>query len=193
MAIFIYNQNHLCADDYAATVCAIKSTQLKQDRATRCVFFNARTVSVAIWQTIYFFVIRKTTFRTRKRFHNKQYPPKSKDQPFESERTHFYVRFNNSSIAMHRQTFFFFFLTKSQPFNKKPKQNYIKQPQQTIQNFSINNTLKTKHNKQTRKTISSINRKINHKNSHNKQPTQPLDKKHPKTNTTSNYEKMQCF
>lgn len=99
------------------------------------------------------FVARKTTFRTRKRFHNKQYTPKSKDQPFESERTHFYVRFNNGSIAMYRQTFIFFFLTKSQPFNKKPKQNYIKQSQQTIQNLSINNTLKTKHNKQTRKTI----------------------------------------
>ena len=88
---------------------------------------------------------------------------------------------------------FFFFLTKSQPFNKKPKQNYIKQSQQSIQNLSINNTLKTKHNKQTRKTISSINRKINHKNNHNKQPTQPLNQKHPKTNTTSNYDKMQCF
>ena len=44
--------NHLCAGDYAATVCAIKSTQLKQDRTTRCVFLNARKLSVAIWQTI---------------------------------------------------------------------------------------------------------------------------------------------
>ena len=34
-------------------------------------------------------VARKTTFRTQKRFHNKQYTPKSKDQPFESERTLF--------------------------------------------------------------------------------------------------------
>ena len=33
--------------------------------------------------------VRKTTFRTRKRFQNKQYPPKSKDQPLESERAHF--------------------------------------------------------------------------------------------------------
>lgn len=32
---------------------------------------------------------RKTTFRTQKRFHNKKYTPKSKDQPFESERTLF--------------------------------------------------------------------------------------------------------
>ena len=50
---------------------------------------------------------RKTTFRTRKRFHNKQYTPKSKDQPFESERTHFYVRFNKSNVAMHRPTIIF--------------------------------------------------------------------------------------
>ena len=50
---------------------------------------------------------RKTSFRTRKRFHNKQYTPKSKDQPLESERTHFYVRFNKSNVAMHRQTFIF--------------------------------------------------------------------------------------
>ena len=50
---------------------------------------------------------RKTTFRTRKRFHNKQYTPKSKDQPFESKRTHFYERFNKSNVAMHRPTIIF--------------------------------------------------------------------------------------
>lgn len=43
---------------------------------------------------------RKTTFRTRKRFHNKQ--PKSKDQPFESDRTHFDIGLNNGNIVMHR-------------------------------------------------------------------------------------------
>lgn len=45
---------------------------------------------------------------------------------------------------------FFFFLTKSQPFNKKQPTGTIKQIKQsekTIQNLSINNTLKTKHNK----------------------------------------------
>ena len=50
---------------------------------------------------------RKATFRTQKRFHNKQYTPKPKDQPFESERTHFDTVFNNGSIATHRQTFIF--------------------------------------------------------------------------------------
>lgn len=128
---------------------------------------------------------RKTTFTTRKRFHNKQYSPKSKDQPLELEHAHFYVRFNNSNIAMHRPTIIFLLSHKITTV----QQNIQKQKQQTIQNLSINNTLKTKHNKQTRKAISSINRKINH----NKQSTQSLDKKHPKTNTTSNYDKMQCF
>ena len=69
---------------------------------------------------------RKTTFRTRKRFHNKQYTSKSKDQPFEADRTHLYVRFNKSNVAMHRPTIIFFFLTKSQPFNKKPPEQSIK-------------------------------------------------------------------
>lgn len=50
---------------------------------------------------------RKTTFRTRKRFHNQQYTFKSKDQPLESERTHYYARFNNGGIAMHRPTIIF--------------------------------------------------------------------------------------
>ena len=51
--LFLFTiKTHLYADDYAAAVCAMKSTQLKQDRTTRCVFFNARTVSVVIWQTI---------------------------------------------------------------------------------------------------------------------------------------------
>ena len=105
--LFLFTiKNNLCAGDYAATVCAMKSTQLKQGN-TRCVFFNARTVSVAIWQTIQLVPLSKTTFRTQMRFHNKQYTPKSKDQPFGSDRTHFYVRFNNGNIAMHRQTFIF--------------------------------------------------------------------------------------
>lgn len=44
---FFTIKNPLRAGDYAAAVCAIKSTQLKQGRTTRCVFFNTRIVSVA--------------------------------------------------------------------------------------------------------------------------------------------------
>ena len=50
---------------------------------------------------------RKTTFKTRKRFRNKQYTPKSKVQLHGSELTHFYVRFNKNNVAMHRQTIIF--------------------------------------------------------------------------------------
>lgn len=104
---FFTIKNYLRAGDYAATICAIKSTQLKQGRTTRCVFLNTRTCPSLFRKRFNFFVIRKATFRTQKHFHNKQYPPKSKDQPFESERTRFYVRFNKSNVAMHRQTFIF--------------------------------------------------------------------------------------
>ena len=96
--LFFFNQNHLCADEYAATVCAIKSTQLKQGQTTRCVFLNTRTYPSLFRKRFNFFVIRKATFRTQKRFHNKQYTFKLKDQPFESERTHFDTGFNNGNL-----------------------------------------------------------------------------------------------
>lgn len=113
-------------------------------------FLKHKNVSVAIWQTIYFFVIRKATFRTQKHF-NKQYTPKLKDQPFESERTHFDTGFNNGSIAMHRPTIIFSFLTKSQPLNKKQPTgtiNQIKQSEKTIPATTQSKTFK----KQTFKT-----------------------------------------
>lgn len=132
---FFTIKNHLCADDYAAAVCAIKSTQLKQGRTTRRVFLNTRTYQSLFGKRFNFFVIRKATFRTQKHFHNKQYTPKSKDQPFESERTRFYVRFNNGNLQCTVKPLFFFFLTKSQTFNKKQPIgtiNHIKQSRQTI-------------------------------------------------------------
>lgn len=68
---------------------------------------------------------RKTTFRTQKRFHNKQYTPKSKDQPFESDRTHFDTVFNNGSIAMHRQTFILLLSHKITTVQKKQQTGTI--------------------------------------------------------------------
>lgn len=47
---------------------------------------------------------------------------------------------------MHRPTIIFFFLTKSQPLNKKQPTgtiNQIKQSEKTIQNLSIKNSPKT--------------------------------------------------
>ena len=131
MVIIFTIKNHLCADDYAAAVCAIKSTQLKQGRTTRCFFSMQEQYPSLFGKRFNFFVIRKTTFRTIKRFHNKQHPPKSKDQPFESERTHFYVRFNNGSIAMLRQTFIFLLPNKITTVQQKTT-NRNNQSNQTI-------------------------------------------------------------
>lgn len=91
---------------------------------------------------------RKTTFRTRKRFHNKQYPPKSKDQPLESERTHFYVRFNNGSIAIHRPTIIFLLshkITTVQQKNNQPEQ-LIKSNNQKKQSKISQSIIRSKQN-----------------------------------------------
>lgn len=146
---FFTIKNHLCADDYAAAVCAIKSTQLKQYRTTRCVFFNTRTVIRRYSANDLTCAARKTTFKTRKRFHNKQYPPKSKVQPHGSERTHFDTGFNNSNVAMHRQTFIFLLprqiatvQQKTTKTNSQKKQSKISQsktrPKQTQQAITKN-------------------------------------------------------
>ena len=100
---------------------------------------------------------RKTTFRTRKRFHNKQYTPKSKDQPFESECTHFYVRFNKSNVAMHRPTIIFLLSHKITTVQQKTT-NRNNQSNQTIttnnpHNHSIKNNQKT--NRQNKHDIQS--------------------------------------
>ena len=92
---------------------------------------------------------RKATFKTRKRFHNKQYPPKSKVQPHGSERTHFDTGFNNSNVAMHRQTFIFLLprqiatvQQKTTKTNSQKKQSKISQsktrPKQTQQAITKN-------------------------------------------------------
>ena len=102
-------------------------------------------------------VARKTTFRTRKRFHNKQYTSKSKDQPLESERTHFDIEFNNGSIAMYRQTIIFLLSHKITTVQQKTT-NRNNQSNQTITTNnpkSLNQKQpKNKPPKQTRKNIS---------------------------------------
>lgn len=160
---FFTIKNHLCADDYAAAVCAIKSTQLKQYRTTRCVFFNTRTVIRRYSANDLTCAARKTTFKTRKRFHNKQYPPKSKVQPHGSERTHFDTGFNNSNVAMHRQTFIFLLSHKITDVQQKTT-NRNNQSHQTIRKNnpkSLNQKLaQNKHNKQLRKNAMFLNIKI---------------------------------
>lgn len=90
---------------------------------------------------------RKTTFRTRKRFHNKQYTPKSKDQPLGSDRTLFDTGFNNGSIAMHRPTIIFLLPHKITTAQQKTT-NRNNQSQQTIHTIPQSKTTK----KQTVKT-----------------------------------------
>jgi len=144
---FFTIKNHLCADDYAAAVCAIKSTQLKQYRTTRCVFFNTRTVIRRYSANDLTCAARKTTFKTRKRFHNKQYPPKSKVQPHGSERTHFDTGFNNSNVAMHRQTFIFLLSHKITDVQQKTT-NRNNQSHQTITTNNPRTTQSIKCSKQ---------------------------------------------
>ena len=155
---FFTIKNHLRADDYATTVCAMKSTQLKQGRTTRRVFLNTRTYPSLFRKRFNFFVIRKATFRTQKRFQNKQYTPKLKDQPFESERTHFDTGFNNGSIAMHRPTIIFLLSHKITTVQQKTtKKQTVKT--NNPHNLSIKNTQR-QTKKQLRKNAMFLNIKI---------------------------------
>lgn len=113
-----------------------RTCRLRQENHTmktklnKSLLVRRKKVSVAVRQTILGCVIRKATFGTQKLFHNKQYTPKSKDQPLKSAYTHFYVRLDNSNVAMHRPTIIFLLShkittvqqkttgTRSQPFNK---------------------------------------------------------------------------
>ena len=149
---FFTIKNHLCAGNYAANVCAMKSAQLKQGRTTRCVFLNTRTYPSLFRKRFNFFVIRKATFRTQKRFHNKQYTPKLKDQPFESERTHFDTGFNNGSIAMHRQTFIFLLAHQTSSINRKinHKNNHNKQSKISQSKTRPKQNITNKHEKMQR-------------------------------------------
>lgn len=117
-------------------------------KLNKSLLVQRKKVSVAVRQTILACVIRKATFGTQKRFHNKQYTPKSKDKPHGSERTLFDTGFDNSNVAMHRPTINFLLPHKITTVQQKPKQNHIKQPRQTITtnnpyNHSIKYTLKT--------------------------------------------------
>lgn len=125
---------------------------------------------------------RKTTFRTRKRFHNKQYTPKSKDQPLESERARFYVRFNNGSIAMHRPTIIFLLSHKITTVQQKTT-NRNNQSNQTIHTTTQSKTNRqNKHDKLSHQSIvKSITQTITTNNPHNLSIKNTL-----KTNTTYN-------
>ena len=144
--LFFTIRNHLCADERRCRlrhkIHAIKTRPnnplrfLQHKNSIRLYLANDFTCAA-----------RKATFRTQKRFHNKQYTSKSKDQPFESERTLFDIGFNNGSIAMHRQTLIFLLSHKITTVQQKTT-NRNNQSHQTIRknnphNHSIKNTQKT--------------------------------------------------
>ena len=127
---------------------------------------------------------RKTTFRTRKRFHNNQYTPKSKVQPHGSARTHFYVRFNNGNIAMHRPTIIFSSFSQNHNRsiktnqNKTTSNNHNKHPTQSL-NLSIKNNQKTnRQNKHDKPSHQSIVKLITTNNTHNHSIKNALKTKH---------------
>ena len=195
--LFLFTiKNHLCANDYAATVCAI--THAIKTRSNNPLRFLQRKNSIRRYlANDLTCAVRKTTFRTRNVFTTNNTRPNQKINHLNQSALIFTLGLTKATLQSPSDHNFSSF---SQNHNRSIKNN---QPEQSIKSNnqkkqstqSLNqNTLKTKHNKQTRKTISSINRKIYHKNNHNKQQsTQPLDKKHPKTTTTSSYEKMQYF
>lgn len=86
---------------------------------------------------------------------------------------------------------FFFFLTKSLPFNKKQPTGTINHDKQSKISQSIirsKQNITNKHEKQSHQlTAKSITRTTTTNN------PKSLNQNHAKTNTTSNYEKMQCF
>lgn len=152
-------------------------------------YFNARTVSVAVRQTIWACSVRKTSFRTKNVFTTNNTRPNQKiNKPPVTGCTNFDIEFNNATCNAPSDHYF----SSSAPNRNRSTEN--NQPEQSIKSNnqkkqSPQHSIKNQTSKQPRKTISSIN----HKTNHNKQPTQPLNQKYPKTNTTSNYEKMQCF
>lgn len=157
----------MCADDYAAAVCAIKSTQLI--KAEQPVAFSSTQEQYPSLFGKQFNLCRsQNDVQNKKTFSQQTIHAQIKDQPHGSDRTHFDIGFNNGNVAMHRQTIIFLLSHKIATFQQK-----------------------TKHNKHEKPSHQSIAKSIT--KNHNKQPTQPLNQNHPKTTTTSSYEKMQCF
>ena len=78
--LFLFTiKNHLCAGEYAATVCAMKSTQLKQGRTTRFVT-STQEQYPSLFSKRFNLCRSQNDVQNKKAFRNKQYTPKSKDQ-----------------------------------------------------------------------------------------------------------------
>lgn len=91
---------------FAPALCATKSTLQKQNYTNRCLLFGAKKIICCGSSNDSGLCHSQSDVQNTKAF-SRQYTPKSKDQPFESDRTHFYVRLGNSNVAKHRSTFLF--------------------------------------------------------------------------------------
>lgn len=85
--------------------------------------------------------------QNKKTFSNKQYTSKSKDQPLESDRTHFDIEFNKSNVAMHRPTIIFLLSHQITTVQSKTAEinNHINQPQNQSGNTITTNNHSTKY------------------------------------------------
>lgn len=115
-------------------------------------------------------VARKATFRTQKRFHNKQYTPNQKINLL-NQRTHFDIWFNNGNLQCTVRPLFFFLLTKPHQSTAKSitKTTTTNNPKSLNQKHAQN-----KHNKQLRQNAMFLNIKISQKATTSKQTTNTL-------------------
>ena len=84
---------------------------------------------------------RKATFRTQKCFHNKQYPPKSKINRLNQSALILTQGLTKATLQCTVKPLFFFFLTKSQPFNKKQPTGTINHTNNQIKQSKISQSI----------------------------------------------------
>lgn len=136
-------------------------------------YFNARTVSVAVRQTIWACSVRKTSFRTKNVFTTNNTRPNQKiNKPPVTGCTNFDIEFNNATCNAPSDHNFSSF---SQNHNRSIKNN---QPKQSIKS---NNQKNNSHNHSIKN-----NQKTNRQNKHEKPSHQSIVKSITKTTTTNN-------
>ena len=101
---------------------------------------------------------RKATFRTQKRFHNKQYHQIQKFSHMDQTALILTQGLTTATLQCAVRPLFFFFFAKSQPFNKKQPTGTINH-KNNPHNHSIKNA-QNKHNNQLRKNAMFLNIRV---------------------------------
>lgn len=152
MVIFIYNQKSFVRRRLRRCRLRHKIRAIKT-RPNNPLRFLQRTNSIRRYlaNDLLFRYSQNDVQNTKAFSQQKIPPPKSKDQPLESERAHFYVRFNNGSLAMHRQTFIFLLPRQIATVQQKTTKtnNHINQPEQSITITTTSDNSKINHRKQS--------------------------------------------